>query len=181
MIPLIGLSGYARSGKDTAAAALIEAGWERRAFADTLREFLYAVNPVIPIKGKPYRLARLVDAYGWEAVKVAHDEVRELLQRLGTDAGRKILGENVWVTATLAGITQPTVVTDVRFPNEADAVRARGGLVVRVLREGTGPVNGHVSETALDDYDFDTYLVNVATVRDLQQSIVKIATEWKDS
>jgi dephospho-CoA kinase len=44
---IVGISGYARSGKDEAAKALVEMGFERRAFADKLREFLLALNPMV--------------------------------------------------------------------------------------------------------------------------------------
>jgi hypothetical protein len=44
---LVAFSGYARSGKDTAADALLPLGFQRVAFADKLRECLYALNPTV--------------------------------------------------------------------------------------------------------------------------------------
>ncbi len=184
---LIGLTAYAQSGKDAAAAALVEDGWQRRAFADVLREFAYTLNPLIEkpasratgIAGrKVARLADLVDEYGWDHVKVAYPEARALLQRLGTDAGRRLLGEDVWVDAALTALPRHrgVVLTDVRFPNEADAIRARGGVVVRVTRPGVGPVNGHVSETAMDDYVPDVVIANDGTLDDLHAAIRDVAT-----
>ena len=168
MIGLVGLSGYAGSGKDAAAQVLLEAGYERRAFADKLRAMAYELNPIIPIKGQMYRLGRLVDAYGWEHCKREYPEAREILQRLGTEAGRKVLGENVWVRATLNDLgvdvlfaTGPkVVVTDVRFPNEAAAIQRLGGKVYRVQRPGVTAINAHPSETALDDFPFDEILLS---------------------
>lgn len=169
MTVLVGFAGYARCGKDTAGAYLVNHyGFARRSFADVLREVLYRTDPLVPYRHDdtghlhfvPLRL--LVDWKGWEAAKAAEPEhphgVRSLLQRLGTDAGRNVLGQNVWVDAATRDLPERTVFTDVRFPNEADGIRERGGRVVRLVRPGTGPVNDHPSETALDGYGYDATL-----------------------
>ena len=182
--PLIGLIGRARSGKDTAAAALIEErGATRLAFADPLREIALAVNPMIgtpalpgdlaPLRG--VRLSTAIEALGWERAKDMIPEVRRFLQRLGTEGGRAVLGENVWVDAAFAKVADvdgPVVFTDVRFPNEADAIREAGGLLVRVIRPGTAPVAAHTSETALDGYDVDEEIWNTGTVTALRERII---------
>lgn len=180
---LIGLSGYARSGKDSAAAALLETGWERRAFADKLRTMAYATNPAIPHRGHVYQLARLVDAYGWERVKDDYPEARAYLQRLGTEGGRDVLGVNVWVDAAMRDLDLDGAYafTDCRFENEAQAINDRGGVVVRIERPGVGPaVNPdtgqvHKSETALDGYPFDHVVRNDGTLAQLHGAIIDIA------
>lgn len=158
---ILGLSGYARSGKDTAAAELAAHGWQRVAYADKMKQFLLALDPVLSERS---RVSQRVAALGWDGAK-SHPEVRRLLQRLGTDAGRSVLGENVWVDAALNALDPDKnyVVTDARFPNEADAIRSRGGVVLRIERPGVHPVNAHVSETALDEYGFDGIVVNDST------------------
>lgn len=174
---LVGLSGYARSGKDEAAKVLVDLyGFKRVAFADKLREVLYALDPFVEFK--PYhnwgidppagfsrvRLAEVIDVYGWDGYKETEfgEEIRRLLQRLGTEAGRNLLGENIWVDAALTGHHEDDriVVTDVRFPNEAQAIKAAGGIIVRVERPGVAAANAHVSERALDDWKFDYTLEN---------------------
>lgn len=157
---VVGLCGYAQSGKDTLAALLVEQrGYERRAFADNMREMLLRINPLVlgnPTEGAfhPTRLKRLVETHGWEQAKKI-DEVRSLLQRLGTEAGRGILGDNVWVDALFAQpIHSPIVISDVRFPNEAERIHQEGGFVVRIIRDGVTPPNSHISETAYSDQDF---------------------------
>lgn len=169
---VIGLAGYAQVGKDTVANLLVEDyGFERLAFADALRDMLYALDPMIPHHhntNEQYaysRLAALVDAYGWDEVKVRFPEVRALLQRLGTEAGREVLGQNIWVRTAMANVKPGGryVFTDCRFPNEAEAVKAAGGSIVRVSRTGYAPVNAHPSETALDDWPFDFDLFNQGT------------------
>ncbi|AFO10928.1 deoxynucleoside monophosphate kinase [Streptomyces phage R4] len=181
---IVGLSGYSRSGKNSAAEALVQYGWKQAAFADKLREFLLAVDPVIP---GPYgagllRLSVLIKDVGWEYAKDHYPEVRALLQRTGTEAGRKLLGSDVWVNALLAEFSDvpALVVTDVRFPNEAQAVADRGGVLIRVRRPGVGPAKDrvgrvHESEVALDGWAFDHTLINDGSVRDLHLKLYGVA------
>lgn len=181
---VIGLSGYARSGKDAVAKILVEEhGYVRVSWADKLREALYALNPIVGIvQGGPVHYQPLIDGLGYEAAKdhgVFGSEVRRLLQRLGTEAGRGVLGSNVWVDA-LVGSLRPGlsyVIPDTRFPNEAEAVTARlGGQVWRVLRPGSAPVNGHESETALDGWQFDAHLKNDGTLDDLRETVHNVTS-----
>lgn len=171
-IEVIGLSGYARSGKDTIGTALVALGFQRASFADYIRSALYALNPQV---AGDSRVAELIDAHGWEHVKVAHPEVRSLLQRLGSEVGRDMLGENVWVDLTFKNMPDGSkiVVTDCRFPNEADTIRRLGGEVWRVHRPGFTAVNAHPSETALDDWDFDQHFYNDETMEDLHEKVFK--------
>lgn len=181
---IIGLAGYSRSGKNEAAEALVQYGWKQAAFADKLREFLLAVDPVIP---GPYgtgnlRLSILIRDVGWEYAKDHYPEVRALLQRTGTEAGRRLLGADVWVDALFREYAQvpALVITDVRFPNEARAVVERGGVMIRVERPGVGPARDkvgrvHVSETALDDWSYDHFLDNDGTVQDLHRKLRGVA------
>ncbi|WLW38536.1 deoxynucleoside monophosphate kinase [Streptomyces phage Vanseggelen] len=182
---LIGLAGYAGSGKDEAAKALVAGGWRRDAFADRLRSFLLALDPWVdtfPDVGV-VRLSKLVDAYGWDRAKRTFPEIRRLLQRAGTEAGRKVLGANVWVSALMQDFdpeNEALVVSDVRFPNEADAIRQAGGVVVRVNRPGVGPKEDpggwvHESEVALDHYDFDITIENDGTAEELHERLLSTA------
>ena len=184
---LVGLAGYAQSGKDTVAKILEPQGFERIAFADGLREFAYALNPVVPIERGKFtgplvfehrRLADVVVSLGWERAKTDLPEVRQLLQRLGTEAGRAILGSNVWIDLALRDVKPGGryVVTDVRFPNEYEAIKARGGEVWRVVRPGTGAANGHASESALADHKFDRVIVNDGTRVDLRRNVTSVFT-----
>jgi hypothetical protein len=179
---VVALCGYAQAGKDTVGNILVEQhGFERLAFADALRDMLYALNPDTWVRWPedggvtspvPWPVELIVDRHGWEWAK-ANTGVRELLQRLGTEAGRNILGDSIWVDTCLAKIKPGGryVITDCRFPNEADAVRNLGGQVVRVTRPGCGPVNGHPSETALDDYRFDAEILNDGTFDYLERMV----------
>lgn len=173
---IIGLSGYAQSGKDTAAEALGDLGYKRVAFADILRDCVYAQDhPVFwnAVDAEPLGVQEIVDRLGWTEAKLQFPAIRRSLQRFGTEVGRNILGENIWVDATFArlDLDGKYAITDCRFPNEADAIKAKGGWVVRITRKGVGPLNQHASETSLDKYKFDFSLTNGGTKEEFQDQV----------
>ena len=158
---IIGLTGYARSGKDTVANILVENyGYTRVAFADKIRELLYETNPQVGST----RLQALVSEYGWDVAK-SSPEVRHLLQELGVGA-RKVFGESFWVheaMKTMLNDPRPDlnyVITDVRFFNEADMIKANQGQLWRVERPGITAVNNHVSESELNLYAVNHIIEN---------------------
>jgi len=168
---IIGLTGYAQSGKDTVAKVLVDHyGFERVEFADPIRKLLYEMNPAV--KDGDYRLQGVVDAYGWDVAKTAFPEVRRLLQDLGVGA-RKVFGEDFWVNRSLASIleNEKTVITDVRFINEAEMVKHQAGQVWRIKRMGVNAVNGHISEQELDGYKVDQIFANNGTLENLELMI----------
>jgi hypothetical protein len=155
----VGLSGCARSGKDTVAAFLVaEYGYRRIAFADRLKSFVVALYPSI---------AEIVNDAGGDWDRAKEDpEVRRMLQGVGT-AARNHIGLDVWITAALGSVgkDERIVVSDMRLINEAGALASRGAALFRIERPGTKPINNHVSETALDRYDgFHAVLVNDSTL-----------------
>lgn len=79
------------------------------------------------------------------------------------------------------------IITDMRFPNEMDAVKAKGGITIRVNRPySTTGGNGipatfsqtqfHPSETALDDHEFDYVIDNNGSISDLIDKVKEILT-----
>lgn len=178
---VIGFTGFAQSGKDTAASFLTNEGFKRLAFADALRDSVYNLNPMVTWcpGAEVERVKDIVDREGWDVAKVEYPEIRSLLQRMGTEVGRDLFGENFWVDRVISQITDNTiiqrnmanhvvfphvrgdyVITDVRFPNEAAAVREIGGKVFRIVRPGTGAVNSHVSDTGIANLEVDGEIVN---------------------
>lgn len=176
---VVGFCGFAQSGKDTAAGFLVERGWTRLAFADILRESLYNLNPIVQTKFRshpgpdgpidtPYeweRVQAIVDSIGWDRAKVEYPEIRQLLQRFGTEVGRELYGENFWVDRVMNQVTHPGryVITDVRFPNEEIAVHKAGGRLFRINRGGVVAVNGHASED-IDRLQIDGVIPNTSDV-----------------
>ncbi len=182
--PIIGMSGVARSGKDTVAKILHDVyGYEIYSFSDILNETLIALNPMVTLNPESAdkmsldgwtRYANLIEAVGYERAK-AQPEVRRLLQAMGTEVGRTYFGQDVWVEALFRKIDVPlAVITNVRFPNEYDAVKDRGGKVWHVSRPGFTPANGHISDTALDGHTFDWAFINDGTVEDLADEVVGV-------
>lgn len=154
---IIGLTGYARSGKDTVAGVLVkDFGFERIAFADPIRDLLYELNP----KVNGIYLREMVEENGWEITK-SQIEVRRLLQDLGIGA-RKIFGSTFWVERAMfkMSLDKNYVITDVRFRNEADSIKRLPSKIWRVKRTGVDAVNNHVSEHDMDHYPVDYTLIN---------------------
>jgi dephospho-CoA kinase len=169
---IIGLTGYAQSGKDTVANILVEKyGYERLAFADPIRDILYDLNPMVDsIAGRPVLLQELVDKLGWDKAKL-DPRVRQYLQNLGVGA-RNHLGEDVWVINALRKMSQENIViTDVRFENEAEVIHMLEGQVWRIKRPGVEAVNEHISESQMDGYKVDQIFVNSGTIEDLEMTI----------
>ena len=105
---------------------------------------------------------------------------RILLQQIGTDLFRNQLHPNTWVNATFANYQDNNwIITDMRFPNEAKAIKDRGGITIRIERPNL--LNNqnnikleHISETSLDDYKFNYYICNDSSIENLIAQIKNI-------
>jgi len=186
---LLGLAGYARAGKDTAGKVLVNRhGFVRVAFADALKQLALERDPLIRVhdtasltpRGGDWRCSELylthaVATCGWEWVK-ENTEAREFLQALGV-AVRHYVDPDAWVNALLRQTTAGGryVITDVRFPNEYEAIKRAGGQVWRIARPGTYPANDHISETALDIYKFDRTIQNIGTLEEFQRRVFDLS------
>jgi hypothetical protein len=172
---IIGVSGYAQSGKDTVANYLVENyGFVKISFADPIREALYKLDPKIRVDEMVgASLANAVDHMGWEEVKKLSSDARELLQRMGTEVGREMFGKDFWVNQAMLKAREhdKVVFADVRFPNEVEAILGASGDVWRVYKKDVTPVNRHVSETALDDYRFKREIHNIGSFDDLYEIV----------
>lgn len=190
--PLIGLIGKKRTGKDTFAAKLVrDLGYERVALADPLREAALALDPIVgtfPLQSegitrvREWRLSDVVETLGWERAKDYVPEVRRTLQRFGTESIRAI-DDRFWINAAFARIDAlraegtPVVVTDVRYPNEADAIRDATGYLVRIVRDLPDDGDAHASEKAMDDYREHLRVPNNGSVEDLEYLAGAIARD----
>ncbi len=162
---LVGISGRLEHGKNEVANALGELVRDRvlpheccsceMAFAGSLKEAAAAMFG--------FTDGQMHTAAGKAAIDPRWGlSPRTVLQQLGTEGVRALFGPDIWAASLVMRIP-PDVsivfITDVRFPNEADMIRAASGLLVRVVRPYSdtfpAPVNPeHASETALDRYDF---------------------------
>lgn len=178
-LPLIvGIAGAKRTGKSTVAAWLErEYGYQPKAFAAPVKHAALTLDPLVPVKGYPggQRLAHIVHSHGWEWAKDHCPEVRRVLQVLGTDVGRRLFGEDVWVDLALSH--RPLVLTsfsDVRFPNEVERVLDFGGIVFRLRRPAVeNGADRHESEVALNSLDLPE-VCNDGTLDDLYGAVRRV-------
>jgi hypothetical protein len=184
---LIGITGAAGAGKDTAAQALIEMGYRREAFADRMRAAMLALDPwVNDTYGDFYRLADMVQRHGWDTVKREFPEARRLLQKFGTEAGRDIHGTDCWVDLLLYAWEHndraDTVVTDCRFENEAEAILGHGGHIIKITRPGLEALaGGHSSEAGLPDHMIDAVIMNAGTIEDLHTAVRSLVRFYEET
>ena len=169
---LIGFGHRAQVGKDTAA---FFAGLTGFAFADKIRLLVLQLNPYIKEAD-----AHLRDLYineeSWQQLKCEYHEIRHYLQELGAGA-RDIIDPNLWIDCLLGDIDyfrstgMDCAVTDVRYPNEAKMILARGGELIRIDRPGVTRLD-HPSECALDDWtDWDHVIENDGTLGEFEDKV----------
>ena len=156
----VGFVGRLGSGKTTASEYLVKKyGFKRYSFATKLKAICAEMYP---------------DKFKDGA------KPRELLQFIGTDAFRKF-DQEVWVKYLVRQISSENpplaVIDDCRFPNEAEALRSLGFVIVRIERvdrqavgRGTG-AETHASEMLVDSIHPDLVLSNDGTLADLEQKI----------
>ncbi|WP_421527287.1 deoxynucleotide monophosphate kinase [Pseudomonas brenneri] len=170
---LIGLTGRARSGKTTAAEHLARTYLlEQYAFADPLRDGLMAIFNLDPTD---FEGDRKEQPLGW-----LDCSPRQLMQSMGTEWARNTVHPDVWVKLAEQNLEYMTkalgavlgfVVSDVRFENEADLIRRRGGTVIHILRPNALAVNPHISEAGIAANSADLTLPNYGTVEGFLRSL----------
>jgi hypothetical protein len=181
---IIGITGRARSGKDTLADMIVEASGHgiRLSFAEPIREFVARVTGL--------SVESLTDGPAKETPlpEFGNKSPRQMMQTLGTEWGREMIDQNLWITAAHKRIekfgrlnerVRPHVVvfSDVRFENEAALIRDMGGLVVHVTRPGAIAVNEHVSEAGVSAHPADILVQNLAGLDHLQAVAKSLAAQ----
>ena len=166
-VTLIGLMGYARAGKDTAARHM--PGWQRLAFADPLK------RDVLPFCSAFYHINPLNCDEAQKAVirpiMVAHGRIM------------RDLDPDWWIDALAVDMRRltpglPAVITDCRYPNEARWVKGQGGVVVVIHRPSIGPANEEERasiEEALCQRLHGAIVVNDGTPEELGPRVLEAA------
>lgn len=189
---IIGICGRAQVGKDTVGKMINTMAYQRfeiRKFADELKYMTrILLNCTIEqLESIEYKNTPIAAMGG--------KTPRKIMQLLGTDFGRHMITQDVWVNALMmdykkfflpdddflrlglpSGDYPKWIITDVRFPNEVRAIKERGGLLIRVMREATVDAS-HASETSLDDINadkFDYTIVNNGTLNELNKQVREI-------
>lgn len=170
MKKLIGISGKARSGKDTIASHLWATyGFTRIAFADPMKLAAQAI----------FGLSQ--DATWNDTVKEAEIPYwglspRRMFQLLGNDALKPVFGNDLWIkrwniTYQQMKETDDIVVPDVRFDHEADFIRSLGGTILHLSRPDVQAVASHVSEAGIELKVGDWEVINDGTILDLTAKV----------
>jgi hypothetical protein len=154
---VVGLSGLAGSGKTTAALYLEQKyGIKRRHIAEPLRAMLAVLLQANGMRSS--EITRYLEGDLKEQVIPCLGVTSRYAQiTIGTEWGRKLVGEDLWANTWERGIEDgDSVMNDsVRFPNEADAIRRRGGVVILIKRPGTRPAKfkwGKIGEFLYDKF-----------------------------
>ncbi len=171
---LIGLSGKAGTGKDTIANYLhAKYMFQQYALASPIKEGLKAMFGLTDAHFEHPVKEQAIKRYGMSP--------RRMAQLLGTEFGRDIISEDVWIRrcdemyqeSKAAGF----VVSDIRFDDEADWIRENGGQVWHVMRPDATPAEDHVSEHGVTPCKGDILLCNAGTIKALELLVDKTLQE----
>lgn len=163
---LIGITGAARSGKDTVANYLFVEGFAKESFAGPIREMICRLTGMTLEQLEKYK-------------EISHPALqgkspRYAMQTLGTEWGRNLIGDSLWVDACLARAFRhkDCVISDVRFDNEALAVRKAGGTVLKIVRPNLEAISlsNHKSEQGVSSSLISATIINDGTISDLEEA-----------
>lgn len=174
---LIGICGAAGAGKDAIADVLVEEfGYIRNKFADPLYEMVAAMTGYTVSQLQDRRLKE--KPISWLDSKTP----RQLLQTLGTDWGREMVCSEVWIRSVAKRVERAaddgrdSVITDLRFDNEAAWIRSMGGEVWHVVRDVPQDVAcqaDHKSEAGVEHGLIDRTISNQGTLDDLRRVVAQ--------
>jgi hypothetical protein len=166
-VKLIGISGKARSGKDSLEKAMrkLDGKQRRMLFAEPIKQMLLVMTagnlPLEPGGGS--------DDYDKNALVPGFDKtLRFMMQTLGTDWGRNTIDPEIWIKVAdkylYGSCCQPdrVVYTDVRFDNEAQFIRDHNGIIVEISR-----YDRDCSEHGINPGLVDMFLLNNGPISDL--------------
>lgn len=171
---LIAFAGRLNSGKDTAGQVFVDLGYNKMAFADPIKEFALSLG------------FDHCNVYGTQEDKMVPNKDwglsgREFMQKIGTNLFRnQSILPNIWVKALEIKIKKhprPIVVTDLRFPDEAEMIRRNGGIIILIKRNQL-EIDSHVSENSLDQIVPDLVVENNGSLTQLQKKLREIATTF---
>lgn len=181
---LYGLIAQKQAGKDSLGNFLVEKhGYENVKMVEPLRRALLTLDPIVDWDGgEPIRLSEVVEFQGWDTAKEDTPEVRRLMQVFGTEVARDQFGQDFWVNTARRVIQDilddgvSVVVTDIRFPNEAQMIYDLGGELVKIERPGLPDQDGHASESAWRSIQPDRIFWNDADLQKVERYADHLAT-----
>lgn len=173
MVKIVGIIGAAGSGKTLVAEHLVQHyAYTRTRFAAPLKRMLKAGLGLTDEQLDGHEKMTPIPALNGVTP-------RQLMQTLGTEWGRRRVDPNLWVKCwkrDALSINGDVVVDDVRFPNEAAAVKQLGGTLWRVYRPGLAQ-GEHVSEKLHREIKEDRLITNASTIDALIASVDTLVEE----
>ena len=170
----IALCGLAGSGKSTAADYFVTRhGFRRLSYAAPIKRMIRSL--LIEGGAGFIETTEKVDGFHKEDPTqfLCGKSARYAMQTLGTEWGRDLIGKDIWRRILLNKVHKlhdtPVVVDDLRFPCEAESLKAEGFLIVRIIRAASGTFSGHSSEA--QGFPVDLTLTNDGLVSDLHRSL----------
>ena len=160
---LYGVTGLAGSGKTTFAKYIIDQT---------------KTGTIIPFAAKVKEFAKLL---GWDGEKDAKG--RRLLQLIGTECGRECIDPDLWVMAWHESVKYNVIrqtpiifiADDIRFDNEAEAILALGGTVIKITGRNSGVGTEHASESGISDNLIHRRINNTHSISELRKEAAKYA------
>jgi hypothetical protein len=155
-------------------------------FSDPIYKLLWEMNPMLVIDnatGDVDYYSGIVTLFGIDRAKRLYPEIRRWLQIIGTEYGRDVFGQDCWIRALDARIKDApfVAVRDVRFENEIDYIRSRGGFVVWV-QSNRAPERdtSHTSEKLVFADHADYTVQNNTTLVELYRQLDVILADWNN-
>ena len=171
---LIAICGHKFSGKSTVANLLHNAtGYQVVSFADKLKDITCILSGCTreDLEDYEFKENKLVPAYLRPyCLNAEKPTFRAFLQHFGSEVMRGV-NDDIWIDCTLSNCGENCIVSDCRFPNEANAVKARGGIVIKIMRPLAKASDSHQSETLIDEIGADYTLWNDSTLENLVANV----------
>jgi len=164
---IIGLTGKKHSGKTTAAHSICgEKPYGNLLFCPVSFAFTlkFMITILLNELGYPGNETEDYHANKSKVIDSLGVDTRYLMQTLGSEWGRTLIHPDIWLKTSesmLSRIRVPNqVFDDVRFENEAEFIRQRGGLIIHIERPGLTSEDPHESENGIAFKPGDEKLVN---------------------
>lgn len=163
---IIGLIGYAGSGKDTTADYLVENyNFTKLSFGSILKDVVASLfswpRELLEGDTNESRIFRETKDEWWSKELNMEVTPRKMFQMIGTDIMRNHFHTDIWLLALKKKLTQyeNVIITDIRFINEYDFVKNLGGIIIKIVRPNISILN-HSSELNIDNFEYDYSIIN---------------------